>query len=128
MKESHKALEAFVLALCLIFGLAWCTGCASTLSGGLDTAQAGLAAVDLATDEATQIYSQAVALCERNEKLPGCDKLGDPEEVLRKAEALSGAYDHTAASLDALQDAVNEIAPHTEAATAIVRDAGLFAR
>lgn len=128
MKESHKALEAFVLAVCLIVGLAMCNGCASSIASGLETAQAGLGAVDLATDEGTHIYSQAVSLCERNEALPGCDRLGDPEDVLAKAKALSKAYDATAAGLDGMQAAANELLPHFEAAASIVRDAGLFSR
>lgn len=104
------------------------SGCATTIPSGLEAAQAGLGAVDLGTDAATQAYVQAVELCERNDKIPGCDRLGDPAKVLPKAEALSKAYDSTAAGLSAMQDAYDEIAPHFEAAAEIVKGAGLFAR
>ena len=95
---------------------------------GLETAQRGLGAVDMGLDAATQIYTQGVDLCERNAALPGCDRLGNPEEVLRKAEALGSAYDDTAAGLDAMQRAYNDVAPHFEAAAEVVKGAGMFSR
>lgn len=111
------------LALCIAL-----TGCASTIPAGIDAAQRGLGAVDMGTDAATEIYTQGVELCERNAALPGCDRLGNPKEVLRKAEALGKAYDATAAGLDAMQRAYNELAPHFEAAAEVVKGAGMFSR
>lgn len=118
------------MALCaaplvLLFELC---GCASTIPAGIDAAQRGLGVVDLGTDAATEVYVQAHALCARNEALPGCDRLGDKAEVMAKANALGAAYDSTAAGLDAMQAAYDEIAPHFECAAEIVKSAGLFGR
>ena len=125
MKRAFAALFAACIVACVPTML---SGCAHTIPAGLDAAQRGLGAVDLGTDAATEIYTQAVDLCKRNAAVPGCDRIGDPEEVLRKAEALSEAYDSTAAGLDAMQRAYNEIAPHFEAAAEVVKGAGMFSR
>lgn len=114
-------------ALYVVFCLLFLVGC-SGVASGLETAQAGLGAVDLATDELTDVYRRAVDLCKRNPEIPGCDRLGDPAAVLAKAEALGSAYDATAAGLDAMQAAHNDLAPHFEAAADIVRKAGMFSR
>lgn len=106
------------------------TGCAHTIPAGLEAAQRGLGAVDLGLDAATEIYVQAHDLCARLApgSLPACDRLGDRSTVLHRAESLSKAYDATAEGLRELTEAYNEVAPHFEAAAAVVKDAGLFSR
>ena len=115
--------RAGALALAIVL-----SGCAHTVPSGIEAAQRGLGAVDLGTDAATEVYVQAADLCARNKAVPGCDRIGDPAEVLRKAEALGEAYDATAEGLDAMQRAYNELAPHFEAAAEVVKGAGLFSR
>lgn len=119
--------------LSLAAGIVCCPlmlGCAHTIPAGLEAAQRGLGAVDLGLDAATETYVQAHDLCSRLApgSLPACDRLGDRSTVLKKAEALSKAYDATAEGLRELAEAYTEVAPHFEAAAAVVKDAGLFSR
>jgi|SRR5687768_4487378 len=125
--KAVRTLHIFLAAVALVLVIGAFTGCAS-LSSGLNTVQAGMAGVDTGLDALTEVYKQAADLCSRNDDLPACDRLGDREDVLRKAEFLSAAYDETAEGLAKMEAAANEIAPHFEAARDVVRDAGLFSR
>lgn len=127
----RRRIELLALAIMgagmIAYGL---TGCAHTVPAGLEAAQRGLGAIDVGLDAATETYVQAHDLCARLApgSLPACDRLGDKDEVVRKAEAMAKAYNATAEGLRELAEAYTEVAPHFEAAAAVVKDAGLFAR
>lgn len=96
--------------------------CAHSVTRGLEVAQTGLGVVDVATEELSKAYVQAIDLCQQTHR-PACDRLGDPETVSAKAEALGKAYDATAEGLAEMESAWAEVAPHFEAALEVVREA-----
>lgn len=105
-----------------IFVASLLTGCATTLTQGLDLTSKGLKTIDVATEHVVDDYSSAVTevreYCAQLEE-PHANKCmnargvapGDVQKALAGAQRMSDAYDEAAKALELLRQAWSELQP-----------------